>query len=334
MQTKFRLAIIVLTTIILSATAICGQNTGGISEAEKSISKQSLRQYIEALVDEQCEGRASGSEAIDVAKRFIATDFYKSGLQMIGEAYSYGFYFWNNNIKCLGVNVVGYIAADPAVVNPKTIVVGAHYDHLGTLAGNIYSGADNNASGVAAVMELGKAFAKLAEHEVRPMCNICFVAFDAKELASKGSEKFLADKIVEPTDISLMINLDQIGTTLAPPEEAKTQHLLPNNYLLLLGKESVKPEILSVFKNNNTDAEPIILDFSYYGNSHIYNIMNNIGDQVPFRNADIPAISITSGIHKYTNKTSDDISIINFNALTQRCRFIFRVICELAGIKK
>ncbi len=334
MQANLRLTIIVLTTIILSATAVSGQNTDALSEAEKSISKQALRQYIELLVDEQCEGRASGSAAIDVAKRFIATEFYKGGLQMIGQAYSYGFYFWNNNTECLGINVVGTIAADSTVVNPKTIVVGAHYDHLGILAGKTYSGADNNASGVAAVIELGKAFAKLAEHGIRPMCNICFVAFDAKELGSKGSEKFLADKIVEPTDISLMINLDQIGTTLAPPEEAKTQHLLPNNYLLLLGKESVKPEIISVFENSNTAAEPIVLDFSYYGNSHIYNIMNNIGDQVPFRNAGIPAISITSGIHKYTNKTSDDISIINFNALTQRCRFVFRVICKLAGIKK
>ena len=75
-----------------------------------------------------------------------------------------------------------------------------------------------------------------------------------------------------------------------------------------------------------------MLDFTCYGNKHVHDMLYEMGDQVSFRDSGIPAIVITSGVHKYTNKTADDIGIINFNALTEGCRLIFRAVCKIAGM--
>ena len=161
-------------------------------------------------------GRSSGSDGIDKARRHIISEFYNAGIEMAGESYSYGFYFWAGGERILGINIVGMIPAGKSVENPKTILIGAHYDGLGVLGGKIYPGADNNASGVAAMIEIGKAFAELSRQGNAPDCNICLVAFDASNLECEGSLKLLSDKIIEPSDISLMINLDQIGTPFFP----------------------------------------------------------------------------------------------------------------------
>ena len=196
----------------------------------------------------------------------------------------------------------------------------------------MYPGADNNASGVAALIEVGKALAAMAAEGKHPKCNICLVAFDAKQLECLGSSRFLSEQTTGISSISLMINLDQIGTTLAPPKAAETGGLLPKNYLLFLGMDSVDESVKKSFVEANNAEEPIVLDFTYYGNRKVHDMIYEMGDQTSFRDAGIPAVVITSGVHKYTNKTLDDIRIINFNALTERCKYIFRAVCKISGM--
>lgn len=312
---------------LLGAVNLYAQN-----KAEELVTKQSLRNTIAGLTDQDLKGRESGKEETKYGLRVITDSFIDNGVMPKGQSYLYGFWYLKGFEKVLGINAIGIIPADPDVSNPKTIVIGAHYDHLGVLGGRIYPGADNNASGVAALLEVGKALAALATEGKKPKCNICLVAFDAKEQDCLGSKRFLSDGIVPSSDISLMINLDQIGTTLAPPKEAKTGGLLPKNYLLFLGMDSVDESVKKSFVEANSPNEPIILDFTYYGNRKVHDLLYEMGDQTTFRDAGIPAIVLTSGVHKYTNKTTDDTGIINFNALAERCRLIFRAVCKIAGI--
>ena len=303
-----------------------------IEQAMQLMTKQSLRQTVNRLADPQLRGRESSEEEIFLARRVVTDAFITCGVKMYGQAYMYGFHYWVKDSKVLGVNVIGYIPADSSASGAKTVVIGAHYDHLGVLGGRIYPGADNNASGVAVLLELGKALAYLRSEGIYPKCNICLVAFDAKEADLAGSRMFLSQAVVRPQDISLMINLDQIGTTLAPPERAKTDGLLPKNYLLFLGMQDIPEDTRAAFTEAETAEEPIVLDFTYYGNSQINNLLFKMGDQYPFSQAGIPAFAITSGLHKYTNKTTDTPDIINFNAMTERCRLILRALLHIAQI--
>ncbi|MBQ6310349.1 MAG: M28 family peptidase [Bacteroidales bacterium] len=296
--------------------------------AQVQISKQSLKNTVVALTDPKCSGRESGTEEIGVARRYISRTMEAYGISMKGESHSYGFWYWKGDERVLGVNIVGIIPADSFIENPETIVIGAHYDHLGVLGGRIYPGADNNASGVAAMLEIGKALVSLRNSGFVLKRNILLVAFDAKEQDCLGSQRFLSDQIVDPSSISLMINLDQIGTTLAPPKAAETGGLLPKNYILVLGADK---DMQKLFESCSTGNDSLVLDFSYYGNQRIYDLINNMGDQTSFRSYGIPSVLVTSGVHRHTNKTTDTADIINFNALTQRCRFLLKVICTLVN---
>ncbi len=327
----FRLMLIAGFFLLLPGSLSAQQNSS-VSEAQKLISKQSLKNTMVSLTDPLLKGRESGTEEIKRGLEVIADAFYDAGVRMRGESYLYGFWYWKGNERALGINAIGIIPADSSVVSPKTLVIGAHYDGLGVLGGRVYPGADNNASGVAALIEVGKALAAMAAEGKRPKCNICLVAFDAKQLECLGSSRFLSEQTADVSSISLMINLDQIGTTLAPPKEAETGGLLPKNYLLFLGIDNADDSVKKCFVESNSADEPIVLDFTCYGNKKVHDMLYEMGDQVSFRDAGIPAVVITSGVHKYTNKTLDDIRIINFNALTERCKFIFRAVCKISGM--
>ena len=318
--------------LLLTFFLLGGLNLHAQSKAEELITKQSLRKTVSELTDVSLRGRESGTEEIKRGLEVIADAFYDAGVRMRGESYLYGFWYWKGNERALGINAIGIIPADSSVVSPKTLVIGAHYDGLGVLGGRVYPGADNNASGVAALIEVGKALAAMAAEGKHPKCNICLVAFDAKQLECLGSSRFLAEQTAGISSISLMINLDQIGTTLAPPKEAETGELLPKNYLLFLGMDSVDESVKKSFVEANSTDEPIVLDFTCYGNKKVHDMLYEMGDQVSFRDAGIPAVVITSGVHKYTNKASDDIKTINFNALTERCKYIFRAVCKISGM--
>ncbi len=327
----FRLMLIAGFFLLLPGSLSAQQNSS-VSEAQKLISKQSLKNTMVSLTDPLLKGRESGTEEIKRGLEVIADAFYDAGVRMRGESYLYGFWYWKGNERALGINAIGIIPADSSIVSPKTLVLGAHYDGLGVLGGRVYPGADNNASGVAALIEVGKALAAMAAEGKHPKCNICLVAFDAKQLECLGSSRFLSEQTADVSSISLMINLDQIGTTLAPPKEAETGGLLPKNYLLFLGIDNADDSVKKCFVESNSADEPIVLDFTCYGNKKVHDMLYEMGDQTSFRDAGIPAVVITSGVHKYTNKASDDIKTINFNALTERCKYIFRAVCKISGM--
>jgi aminopeptidase YwaD len=106
-------------------------------------------------------------------------------------------------------NVVGFIPAhDPGV--KESILIGAHYDHLGTdQAGNIYFGANDNASGVSVLLELIKVF---TASTWRPKVNIVFIAFSAEEVFGFGSKHYIANPLFPVEKIVAMINLDCVGS--------------------------------------------------------------------------------------------------------------------------
>lgn len=217
-----------------------------------------------------------------------------------------------------GHNVVGYLPSGRK--NAPYVIVGAHFDHLGIIDGKVYPGADDNASGVAALLELARMFGKRYQERGDLESNIVFVAFDGNNFSLQGSKHFVSRLGIPPGNITCMVNIDQIGSTLSPVGENP-------EYLLVLGGNKLKGwQTEQLDFANEYFGLGLELDYSYYGSPDFYDIFYRLSDQQSFTAAGIPALLFTSGITKHTNKESDNVDNLNVDVLLKRIDLIYRFI--------
>ena len=177
-----------------------------------------LKEQIQYLASSDMKGRRAGSKEAHKVAIFLSEKLKINDIEPLDNNYFQSFQFEDiadtikNAKTAVGKNVTGYIDND----RPRTIVIGAHYDHLGkgahinsrsTSENPIHHGADDNASGVAAALLLGK---KLAENGVRESFNFIIAFFSAEEIGLLGSKAWLKYYSGQTT-IAAMINLDMIG---------------------------------------------------------------------------------------------------------------------------
>ena len=172
------------------------------------------------LAHDMNHGRATGTRDAARVARYIETHFRQYGLEPFCEGSFYQPLLADSASGTVGRNVIGFVPS--AVPSDEYVLITAHYDHLGVLDGNIYNGADDNASGVTVLLNLADMFGTMKKTRTGPDKNIIFAALDAKELNMAGS-KALVGRLQERemTDsIICAINIDQIGTVLEPVHEA------------------------------------------------------------------------------------------------------------------
>jgi len=170
--------------------------------------KNNAYQTVAELTKDEYDGRMTGSEGGKKAAQWIADQYSTYGILPFRDN-SYFQTVTNALSLSNGDNVVGYLpASDPNC--KKSIVIGAHYDHLGrSLSGQIYRGANDNASGTSVVIETARV---LSRSILLSSVNIVFIAFTGEEQGLYGS-KYYADYPLFPLNQSLaMFNLDMVGT--------------------------------------------------------------------------------------------------------------------------
>ena len=331
MQTKKMIFsyIMVMTIVMLMLPCTSAQD---IWEKERQMAKASvttekLHEDISFLSDTICQGRATGTEGSMKAAKYISKRFKDAGLSMPGDEWFKRFHI-SHNVK--GTNVIGFLSGSKSIPCDRYIIIGAHYDHLGTIGGKLYPGADANASGVAAMTALAEMFGimrkmgKILDH------NLIFVAFDAKELGFRGSEALwnLIDygNLANPESgekitsdkISLMVNIDQLGSTMAPLRQER------KDYLIMLGTSSLGKDRRQVLNtcNNRPDLR-MDIGLDYYGSKNFTKMFYRLSDQRIFVDNKIPAVLFTSGITMNTNKTTDTVSTLDLEILQKRIWLIF-----------
>ncbi len=221
-------------------------------------------------------------------------------------------------IEKKGHNVVGYLPSGRK--NAPYVIVGAHFDHLGIIDGKVYPGADDNASGVAALLELARMFGKRYQERGDLEANIVFVAFDGNNFSLQGSRHFVSRLGIPAGQITCMVNIDQIGSTLSPVGENP-------EYLLVLGGNKLKRwQTEQLDFSNEYFGLGLELDYSYYGSQDFYDIFYKLSDQQSFTAIGVPALLFTSGITKHTNKESDSVDNLNVDVLVKRIDLIYRFI--------
>ncbi len=177
-------------------------------EAPKSalIDSVQLLKDLRVLSSDAMQGRQPGTPGGEMARAFIIERFKASGVAPFGASYEQEFSFpiRGSNTAMRGVNIVGHV--DGKRRPRRYIVVSAHYDHLGIRNGQVFNGADDNASGVAALFAIGKYFT------VHPPANsLILAAFDAEESGLRGSQAFVRQPPVDADLLAIDLNPDMIG---------------------------------------------------------------------------------------------------------------------------
>ena len=167
-----------------------------------------LLEDLRILSADDMQGRQAGTPGGEKARTYVVERFKASGIQPFGESYTHPFTFASGRAEAAterkAANVLGFVAGSQSP--SRYIVVSAHYDHIGVRNGEVFNGADDNASGTAALFAIAKHFS-----ENRPANSLLFAAFDAEESGMRGARAFLAKPPVDSAALVLNVNADMIG---------------------------------------------------------------------------------------------------------------------------
>ena len=311
---------------LAALTTLAGAQPSGYfisaRNAEHLADEAGLRSRVAFLADSLCAGRAAGTPGSLHAQSAIARQFAAFGLLPAGDTYFRGF---RTLAGGPAHNVVGILPGS----GDRYVVVAAHYDHIGTLAGTLYPGADSNASGVAALLTLAQMFQHLKELGKTYSHTIVFAALDGKEQSLSGSHhlwnEIAGGLLRDPRtglpisgkDIDRMVNIDQVGGTEAPIHSSRP------DYLMMLSEPGNGRRDALLIANQSPEVN-LDLGFDYYGSKDFTRVFfRTISDQKPFLDHGIPSVMFTSGITLRNNKVTDDADSLDYGILRRRVLAMF-----------
>lgn len=301
--------------------------TKDYSVAENMVWEKRLADNVGFLTDSICQGRATGTKGNVEVSAWIRRQFEDAHLLKFSDTYIKRFYAGRG---LLGRNVIGMMPGSVKEPRDKYVVVGAHFDHLGTINGTMYPGADSNASGITALIAIADMFSAMKLMGKSYNSNIIFIAFDGHGMDLAGSRDFwrmledgeltdpLSGKVITPEKIELMVNIDQIGSSLSPLRSKR------EDYIIMLGTHSLRPikremlDFCNKFYRLNLD-----IDLTYYGSRNFTDVFYKLSDQRVFVENRKPAVLFTSGITMNTNKTRDKAASLNYPVLKKRIYLMF-----------
>lgn len=289
--------------------------------AQSAITEKEIKDHIWYLASPKMKGRFPGTAGNNKAADYLVKQFKKSGISPFGNSY---FQEFTAKIRVKkGVtdtpyvqtkNVVGFIeGSDPKLKN-EFIVIGAHYDHLGmggasskkpdTVAA--HPGADDNASGTAALLEISE---KLAANKASLKRSIIIIAFSAEEQGLLGSKYFTEHPLVPLSQIKLMINMDMVGRMNTE------KHLYMGGAASFDGgmelMKSLGPEI---------GINPVVNAYDVGGSDH-----------VSFYKKNIPVLGFHTGGHPQYHTPEDDRKLINIAGEKLVCDYIYEALTRIAN---
>lgn len=292
------------------------------TDRHENVSEQNLQKTVSYLASDELKGRLAGSDGEKKASEFISKEFKSLKLKpRNGKSYFQDFTYdlklnpheESSSVKINARNVIGYLDNKAA----KTIIIGAHYDHLGvnehhnsTLMnsdGQIHNGADDNASGVSAVLELARMF---SQNKTKEKANYVFALFSGEEDGLMGSKKFAEEVKSQYPNVISMINLDMIGR-------------LNKDKDLTVGGVGTSPVFGEMIKKYKPAGFNLAIDSAGVGPS----------DHTSFYLKDIPVLFLFTGTHSDYHKPTDDTEKINFTGLRNITHYVFNLANGLAEVE-
>lgn len=294
--------------------------------AQNSINAKTFYKHDKYLSSDKMEGRFPGTKQHNKAARYIKRHFKKYGLEELEKSYYQSFKLFVkpgiNKMKSDTVttqNVVGFIEGSDDVLKKEFIVVGAHYDHWGwggkesgskkkdTVA--IHNGADDNASGVAALLSI---LEELSNAKNKPKRSIIFITFSGEEEGLLGSKYFVDHLPIPKSAVKVMLNMDMVGR-------------LNSEKHLYMGGAGTFPDGVELMKRLTIGSglNPIIHAGEVGGSDHVSFYKNKIS-----------SVGFHTGGHPQYHTPEDDIEFINSEGGALVCKYIYNALIEIANYKQ
>ena len=305
-----------LLIFIIICTVLSCKSTGKIVD---SSALDMVKADVEYLSSDKLEGRETGTKGEELAAIYIRKRFKEIGLKGIFHGKNSYFQYFEKTLRS-NPHALHPNPDDPVIVgrnvaafldngSEHTIIIGAHYDHLGYGAEGslhigdpeIHNGADDNSSGVAAMLALAEIFS-----ERKMNSNFLFLAFSGEEKGLWGSSFFIDNSPLELEDINYMINMDMVG------------RLNEDRQLAIYGT-GTSP----VWHKTITGVRAPVFKFSMKE--------SGVGpsDHTSFYKEDIPVLHFFTGQHEDYHRPTDDHWKLNYNGLNDIIRYISTIVINL-----
>jgi hypothetical protein len=308
---------------ILLGTSLSLLSLANRVEAQHSPEPPRLLDDIRFLTDERLEGRMTGSPGADSAAAYLARRFSQVGLQPAAGGWFQSFSVGAETAAArrapsgglVGKNVIGILPGHDPVLRNQTVVLGAHYDHLGRggfgslepdSTGLVHNGADDNASGAAALIQVA---ARLAASP--PARTVVFIAFSGEELGLLGSAHYVKQPVYPLGRTLAMVNLDMVGR-------------LRDGRLIVYGARTAK-------------EFPALLDsLNWYAGFDLKPQGDGFGpsDHSSFYAAKRPVLHLFTDLHEDYHRTTDDWQKVNYDGLKRVADFSLGLVTALANRTK
>ncbi len=279
-----------------------------ISQALDSIRVPDIKEHVTVLASDTFEGREAGSQGGMAAGVYLGQQYQR--LKLAGGASDNRYYQdFSGNYR----NILGVIRGEDPDVGDEVVVVSAHYDHVGYgnrensrgPTGYIHNGADDNASGTAALIELAEAISNL---NTPPRRTILFALWDAEEKGLWGSEHWIRSPTVPRDKIKLLINVDMSGR-------------LRQGALTCYGARTISG-LRRLISTQNRD-ESLKIDYTWE--------LPDNSDHWPFLQHQVPALMFHTGLHEDYHTPNDDLDKVNYDGIREVARLMFYVTWDMAN---
>jgi Zn-dependent M28 family amino/carboxypeptidase len=291
--------------------------------AQNTIHSSAFYKHDKFLSSDKLEGRFPGTKGNNEAAAYIQKYFKKYGLKKFNDNYFQSFKIFVkeglNKVKSDSVttqNVVGYLEGTDKELKNEFIVIGAHYDHWGwggkgsgskkkdTLA--IHNGADDNASGVAALLCI---LQELSKATVKPKRSIIFISFSGEEEGLLGSRYFVNHLPIDKKQVKVMLNMDMVGR-------------LNSEKQIYMGGAGTFPEGVDLMKSlgENSGLNPVVHAGEVGGSDH-----------VSFYKSSIAVVGFHTGGHPQYHTPEDDIELINSKGGELVSKYIYNALIAIAN---
>lgn len=314
--------------IALSCTAQDKPKTEPIQKYLATITANDLKEHLTIVASNEMQGRNTGTEGQKKAGRYLIDHYKKNGIAFPEGATSYyqkvpaSFMNTRNGSKLNdSENIWAFIKGSEKP--NEVLVISAHYDHVGVIDGEIYNGADDDGSGTVALLEIAQAFQLAKKQGHGPKRSILILHVTGEEHGLHGSRFYAKNPIFPLKNTIADINIDMIG-------RRDFDHPKTNNYVYVIGADRLSSELHDITVAANKKYTKLDLDFKYNDKNdpnHFY----ERSDHYNFAKYGIPSVFLFNGVHEDYHEKTDEVSKIEFDALTKRAQLAFAMAWELAN---
>lgn len=299
----------------------------GQKQYAESINIEDISSIVEILTSDSLKGREAGTETGRKSSKFIADLYTKYNLTPAVKSEDNLSYFQKVPLrgKLYTYNIIGVIKGSSAP--EEVIIITAHYDHLGIKRGEMYRGADDNASGTSALLEIGQAFAMAQKDGNGPKRSVLILALGAEEKGLIGSAYYTdKDPIFPLKNTVVNLNMDMIG-------HLDDLHPTDPNFVSIIGSDWQSTDLHKIHEQANKKYVGLELDYTFNSINHPERFFYR-SDQYNFAKYGIPAIFYTSGDHHDYHKPTDTIKNLKYDRIQKVAQLVFYTAWEIANRDK